>query len=104
REVEDDVDPVERGPERVGAQVEGVQGEAGPAAEGGDVALLDGPRVIGDEGVQADDLVAVLQQPLAEVGADEPGGAGDQTLHGEPPSWSPRGGGGDGVNGFEGVW
>ena len=38
-----------------------------------EVALLDRPRVVVGEAVDADDLGAVREQPLAEVRADEPG-------------------------------
>ena len=37
---------------------------------------------LGDEGVDADDLVAALPQPPADRGADEPGAAGEQDPHG----------------------
>src|SRR5206468_5514227 len=47
--------------------------------------LLDRARVVGDEGIHADDGVAELQQALTQVRADEAGGAGDQASHALPP-------------------
>ena len=35
-----------------------VEAEARPAPQAGEIAFLHGPGVVGDEGVQADDLVA----------------------------------------------
>ena len=51
------------------------------AAQAGEVALLDGSRVVGDEGVEADDLVADGQESFAQVRSDETGGAGDEAMH-----------------------
>ena len=49
------------------------EGEVGVALEVGDVLAL-----AGDEVVDADDLVALAEQQVGEVGAEEAGGAGDQ--------------------------
>ena len=51
------------------------------AATGGKVRFLERPRVVRDKRVDADDVVAVLEQPLAQVGADKPGRAGDKAFH-----------------------
>ncbi len=45
---------------------------------GSEVALLDGAPVVVGEAVHAEHLVAALQQPLADVRAEEPGGAGHE--------------------------
>ena len=47
----------------------------------------------GDEVVDGDDLVPGGQEPLAQVGADEPGPAGDECPHGVPSRgrWCPPG-------------
>ena len=47
--------------------------EVGAAEQVGDVRLLAGEEV-----VQADDVVPALEQPLAEMGAEKAGPAGDQ--------------------------
>ena len=56
--------------------------EVRPAEQVGDVGLLAGEEV-----VEADDVVPLLDQPLAEVRAEEAGAAGDQNAfdvgHGE---------------------
>jgi hypothetical protein len=36
----------------------------------------------GAEVVEADDLMAVGEQPVNQCGADEPGGSGDESPHG----------------------
>jgi hypothetical protein len=54
-----------------------VQLEAGPAQQPGQVRPLVGRRVVTAEGVDGDHLVPAGQQGLGEVGADEPGRAGD---------------------------
>ena len=46
-----------------------------------EVPLLDRPRVVVGEAVDADDVGAVAEQPLGERRADEAGDAGDQCLH-----------------------
>ena len=43
--------------------------------------VLDVLAPAGEEVVQADDVVALGQQPVAEMGADEPGAAGDEDPH-----------------------
>ncbi len=50
--------------------------EAGLVPEVGDVL-----QPAGEEVVQANHLVPALHQPLAEMGSDEPGTAGNQDLH-----------------------
>src|SRR5205807_1055509 len=57
-DVEDDLGAGEDRIEGIGAKVEGMKPEAGPALETGEVAALDGGIVVGNEGVDADDLVA----------------------------------------------
>ena len=44
--------------------------------------MLDVLSPAGEEVVQADDVMAVRKKPLAEVGADEAGAAGDENAHG----------------------
>jgi hypothetical protein len=61
-------------------QVEAVQLEAGPAQQPGQVGPLVGGRVVPAEGVDADHLVAAVDQGLGQVGADEAGGAGDDDV------------------------
>ena len=46
-----------------------------------EIALLDRPRVVVGEAIDADDVGAVGEQPLGERRSDEPGNAGDQCLH-----------------------
>ncbi len=43
--------------------------------------MLDVARPAGEEAVHADDLRTLLQQPLAQIGAEEPGAPGDQSPH-----------------------
>src|SRR5262249_22557971 len=81
RQVEDGLDAVEGVPQQVEAQVEFVKDEGRVTPELREVGLLGGAGVVGDEGVQADDDVAVAQQALTEVRADESGSAGDKTFH-----------------------
>ncbi len=85
--MEDGLDAVEGAGEGGGAEVEVVEGEGGVGAAGGEVGLLGGPGVVGEEGVGAGDGVAVAEEALAQVRADEPGGAGDEALHGVGPPW-----------------
>ncbi len=68
--------------ERVGAQIEAMEAEARPTPQAGEVPFLDGAGVVGNEGVQADDLVPQGQEPLAQVRADEARRPGDDALHG----------------------
>src|SRR5256885_15969234 len=72
-------DPVE-GPVHpdVLGHVVAYEAEPGPRLEGRDVL-----RRPGDEVVHADDLPALVQQELAEVGADEPRAARDERPHRE---------------------
>ena len=50
--------------------------------------VLDVVPPAGEEVVQADDVVALGQQPVAEMRADEAGAAGDEDSHGVNVSWS----------------
>jgi hypothetical protein len=61
-------------------QVEPVQLEPGPGQQPGQVGPLVGGRVVAREGVQADQLVAAIDQGPGQVGADEAGGAGDDDV------------------------
>src|SRR5690606_28130628 len=69
-EVHDRIDLA--GHPQVGADVVVHEGEAGATEQRLDVG--DGP---GDEVVEADDLVPSIEQPVAEVGAEEASPAGD---------------------------
>jgi hypothetical protein len=62
-------------------EVDLVEGETRAADEPGDVALLDRARVVIDERVDADDLVATGQQCLGKVRSNKPGDAGDDNAH-----------------------
>ena len=53
---------------------------AGPAQQPGQVGPLVGGRVVAAEGVDADHLVAAVDQGLGQVGADEAGRAGDDDV------------------------
>ncbi len=44
--------------------------------------VLDVLSATGEEVVQADDVVALCEEPFAEMGADEPGAAGHEDAHG----------------------
>ncbi len=59
-------------------QVGLVELEAVGVADGGEVGAFTGRVVVVVEVVEADDAVPVGDQSLDEVGADEPGGAGDE--------------------------
>src|SRR5207248_7074369 len=52
------------------------------------VQVLDVGRAAGDEVVHADDLVALGQEALAQVRADEPGPPGDDGTHGSLLEWN----------------
>ena len=80
--MDDGLDPVERGFQRVGPEVEAVEREPRPVEQPGEVALLDRRGVVVGEGVEPDDVVALGQEPLADVRADEAGNAGDKDAHG----------------------
>jgi len=71
---------LEQGPELGRGQVDRVQLEPGPAEQAGKVGPLLGGRDLAGEGVDADDLAALAEQGLGEVGADEAGGAGDDDV------------------------
>src|SRR6185295_16290999 len=55
-----------------------------PALQAREARLLQLDRVVGREVVDADHLVAALEQALRAVHADEAGDAGKQDLHGWP--------------------
>jgi hypothetical protein len=46
--------------------------------------VLDIRSAAGEEVVEADDVVALCQEPFADVGADETGAAGDEDAQGAP--------------------
>ena len=73
--------PSSIGPQLGVAEVGGVEREVGVSAGLGEVGFLDGAGVMRDEGVDPGDGVAELEEAFAEVGADESGGAGDETFH-----------------------
>src|SRR5215207_3590073 len=61
--------------------------------EPGEARLLEAGIVVGHEAVHPDDRNAVAQQPLGDVKADEPGGAGDENgrghrVGGSQASWT----------------
>ena len=64
------------------AQVQFVEVEMGGEAQGGEVALFDFARVVGDKGIQAGDGVAGGDQVFAEMRTDKTGGSGDEKMHG----------------------
>ena len=71
------------------AQVQFVETEAGVAARRFEVVLLDRARVVGDERVDADHLVALGEQRLAKMRSDESRGSCDQTsTHDEGTIWA----------------
>ena len=80
--MDDRLDAVQRGLERVGPQVELVEREPRPPDEAGEVPLLDLTRVVVGERVETDDVVAVGKEALADVRAEEAGDAGDEDAHG----------------------
>jgi hypothetical protein len=55
--------------------------------------MLDVGRRAGEEVVQRHDLVAVVEQALAQVRAEEAGTAGDDAAAHRSPSWQWRRGG-----------
>jgi hypothetical protein len=61
-----------------GAEVEIVEGEARVVDEGREVMFFDGTRVIGDEGIEADNFIPLGEEGFAEVRADETGSTGDE--------------------------
>ena len=81
-EVVHDLGAFERRPEIVLREVERLESEAAVRARLADVALLGDARVVVGEAVDADHLVAVAQDALDEVRADEAGRAGDDDFHG----------------------
>jgi PncC family amidohydrolase len=83
------------------SQVQFAKGEARSACQCGEISLLDRARVVRDEAVDPEDVVAAGDEALREVRADEPGRAGNQVPHvqsnsGRPSLWkytgrTPRG-------------
>ena len=82
RLVDHRLDAVHDRSERIRPQVELVEREPGPAEQPRQVALLDLAWVVVGERVETDDLVAVREEALADVGPDEAGDAGDEDAHG----------------------
>src|SRR6185437_8441773 len=80
-EVNDCFDPGEQIFEGIAAQVERVETKARMTAEPRQVRFLRGARIKGDKRIESDDAMPRLEQVFAEVGADESGGAGDETFH-----------------------
>src|SRR5205807_8104827 len=80
-EVVDDIGTLQRGGEVGVDQVELLEREVAMAPRGLKVLLLASAPVVVGEAVDADHLLAVSQQALAQVRADESGGAGDDGLH-----------------------
>ena len=68
--------------ERVLPQIEGLKGEGLLAAQGLQVPLFDGARIVRDEGVDADNRVTIADEPFAQVRSDKTRSTRDQnTLH-----------------------
>jgi hypothetical protein len=57
--------------------------------EPGEVQLLDPEVVVVGQAVDADDVMALVQQCAGEVAPDEAGDAGDQCSHAANLSWAP---------------
>src|SRR5215211_509728 len=81
RLVKDGLNPVEGGGEVAVAKVELEEAEAGPIAKAGEIALLAAALIVRVENVETSHIVAIGQQPLTQVRADEPRRSGDQTAH-----------------------
>ncbi len=81
RQVVDHTRAFERRGEVGAHQVELFEGEIPMARRHLEVLLLASAPVVVGEAVDADDLVAVGKQPLAQVRADETRGAGDDHFH-----------------------
>ena len=67
-------------PDAVG-EIQLVEGEAGGALKLGQPRLLQLNVVVGIEIIEADDLIAAVEQRLSGMVTDEPGRAGDQDTH-----------------------
>src|SRR5207245_2641462 len=80
-QVIDDVRTLQRGREIGVDEVELFEREVAMALRHLEVLLLASAAVVVGEAVDADHLLAVGEQALAEVRADEPRGAGDDGLH-----------------------
>ncbi len=82
RQVEDHVGAVQNGRELVVAQVGRHEAKGVVLVGGGQVALLHGPRIVVREAVHALHFVAIRQQAIHEVAADEAGRPGDHAREG----------------------
>src|SRR5688500_15477296 len=76
--MEDGVGPVEQGGYAAVREIGLDQLERVPLPRPVEVALLQLARVVLGEAIHADDVVAVLEQPFAEVRSEEPGGPRDE--------------------------
>ena len=80
-EMDDRRPAVEKGPDWRGPKVELVELETRALDQASEIRLLDPARVVVDEGVDADDLVAPVDERLGEVRPDKARDAGDEDPH-----------------------
>ncbi len=81
RQVENDLHVGQQLVQRIMSQIDLVKMVARATEEVRLIAVLDGPRVIGDERIQADHVRAGGQELFTQVGPDKPCGPGDDTFH-----------------------